>query len=264
MHLFMITSWNKIGINIGDLFLFLAFDPEDEKWHPIPPPPRTPFYIYNFYHRVISSSEVMTTEQCLWCPWRSLNKWDCNKQQFAQGLLECPDRPKLLIAVGHFSHINFDHERYHDQSEYLDLSPIKRSVARCHGLMNVWRYEEWAGNLRMSRATGTVPERVQSRVHTTEPTGPVPEPFHCDHIARWSARSGTTGRSGTGVNTGARLRSGTVPVPNVWCEHGLSEWNRLHKHLKGRSSLILSGRKHTRVNVSKHYFHVLHRSKKYL
>ena len=163
----------------------------------------------------------MTTEQCLWCPWRSLNKWDCNKQQFAQELLECPDRPKLLIAVGHFSHINFDHERYPDQSEYLDLSPIKRSVARCHELMNVWRYEEWAGNLRMSRATGTVPERVQSRVHTTEPTGPVPEPFHCDHIARWSARSGTTGRSGTGVNTGARLRSGTVPVPNVWCEHGL-------------------------------------------
>ena len=62
-------------------------------------------YIYKFYHRVISSSEVMTTEQCLWCPWRSLNKWDCNKQQFAQELLECPDRPKLLIAVGHFSHI---------------------------------------------------------------------------------------------------------------------------------------------------------------
>ena len=94
----------------------------------------------------------------------------------------------------------------------------KQSVEKCHEVMNVWRYEEWAGNLRMSRATGTVPERVQSRVHTTEPTGPVPEPFHCDHIARWSARSGTTGRSGTGVNTGARLRSGTVPVPNVWCE----------------------------------------------
>ena len=73
----------------------------------------------------------------------------------------------------------------------------------------------------MSRATGTVPERVQSRVHTTEPTGPVPEPFHCDHIARWSAHSGTTGRSGTGVNTGVRLRSGTVPVPKLWCEHGL-------------------------------------------
>ena len=46
-----------------------------------------------------------------------------------------------------------------------------------------------------------------------------PEPFHCDHIARWSARSGTTGRSGTG----ARLRSGTVPVPKLWCEHGLRE-----------------------------------------
>ena len=73
----------------------------------------------------------------------------------------------------------------------------------------------------MSRATATVPERVQSRVHTTEPIGPVPEPFHCDHIARWSARSGTTGRSGTGVNMGARLRSGTAPVPKLWCEHGL-------------------------------------------
>ena len=103
----------------------------------------------------------------------------------------------------------------------INLSPIKRSVARCHEVMNIWRYEEWAGNLLMLRATGTVPERVQSRVHTTEPTGPVPESFHCDHIARWSARSGTTGRSGIGVNTGARLRSGTVPVPKLWCEHGL-------------------------------------------
>ena len=72
----------------------------------------------------------------------------------------------------------------------INLSPIKRSVARCHEVMNVWRYEEWAGYLRMLRATGKVPERVQSRVHTTDPTGPVPEPFHCDHIARWSARSG--------------------------------------------------------------------------
>ena len=78
----------------------------------------------------------------------------------------------------------------------------------------------------MSRATGTVPERVQLRVHTTEPTGPVPEPFHCDHIARWSARSGTTGRSGTGVNTGARLRSGTVPVPKLWCEHDQTDRHR--------------------------------------
>ena len=133
--------------------------------------------------------------------------------------MECPDRPKLGQS-GIFR--IFDHEKYPDQSECLDLSPIKRSVARCHEVVNVWRYEEWAGNLRMSRATGTVPVRVQSRVHTTEPTGPVPEPFHCDHIARWSARSGTTGRSGTGVNTGARLRSGTVLVPKLWCEHGLS------------------------------------------
>ena len=131
-------------------------------------------------------------------------------------------------AVGHFC--IFDHERYPDQSEYLDLSPIKRSVARCHEVMNVWRYEEWAVNLRMSRATGTVPERVQSRVHTTEPTGPVPEPFHCDHNARWSARSGTTGRSGTGVNTGVRLRSGTVPVPKLWCEHGLLYYGLLNMY----------------------------------
>ena len=44
MHLFMITSWNKIGINIGDLFLFLVFHPGGEKWHSTPPPPtRTPF-----------------------------------------------------------------------------------------------------------------------------------------------------------------------------------------------------------------------------
>ena len=34
MHLFMITSWNKISINIGELFLFLAFDTDGEKWHP--------------------------------------------------------------------------------------------------------------------------------------------------------------------------------------------------------------------------------------
>ena len=33
-YLFMITSLNKIGINIGYLFLFLAFDPEGE----MPPP----------------------------------------------------------------------------------------------------------------------------------------------------------------------------------------------------------------------------------
>ena len=81
-------------------------------------------------------------------------------------------------------------------------------------VLNICHYDTCASESR--------PERVRLCVHTTEPTGPVPEPFHCDHIARWSARSGTTGRSGTGVNTGARLRSGTVPVPKLWCEHGLS------------------------------------------
>ena len=70
--------------------------------------------------------------------------------------------------------------------------------------------------------TGLVPERVQLTVHTTEPTGTVPEPFHCDHIARWSARSGTSGRSGTGLDTGNWNGSGTVLVSNLWCEHGLT------------------------------------------
>ena len=79
-----------------------------------------------------------------------------------------------------------------------------------------WESTNVTGNWNGS-GTGPV-ARSQHR----EPTGPVLEPFHCDHIARWSARSGTTGRSGTGVNTGARLGSGTVPVPKLWCEHGLS------------------------------------------
>ena len=47
-------------------------------------------------------------------------------------------------------------------------------------------------------------------------------PFHCDHIARWSARTGTSGRSGTGLNTGNWNGSGTVLVSNLWCEHGLT------------------------------------------
>ena len=137
-------------------------------------------------------------------------------------------RSSEVRAVGHFSHI-WSWEV--PQSIGVGLSGLVADQTICGKMpwsvvMNVWRYyEEWAGNLRMSQATGTVPERVQSRVHTTEPTGPVPEPFHCDHIARWSARSGTTGRSGTGVNTGARLRSGTVPVPKLWCEHGLTVSN---------------------------------------
>ena len=97
-------------------------------------------------------------------------------------------------------------------------TPVNRSIWTCRRSNDLI----YAANLQMSRATGTVPERVQSRVHTTEPTGPVPEPFHCDHIARWSTRSGTTGRSGTGLNTGDWNGSGTVPVPNLWCEHGLT------------------------------------------
>ena len=96
-------------------------------------------------------------------------------------------------------------------------TPVNRSIWTCRRSNDLI----YAANLQMSRATGTVPERVQSRVHTTEPTRPVPEPFHCDHIARWSARSGTTERSGTGLNTGDWNGSGTVPVPNLWCEHGL-------------------------------------------
>ena len=110
-------------------------------------------------------------------------------------------------------------------------TPINRSIQTYRrrqmicGKMPRTFGDEWAANLRISRATGTVPERVRLCVHTTEPTGPIPEPFHCDHIARWSARSGTTGRSGTGVNTGTRLHSGPVPVPNLWCEHhGRRSW----------------------------------------
>ena len=84
--------------------------------------------------------------------------------------------------------------------------------------------------------TGLVPERVQLTVHTTEPTGTVPEPFHCDHIARWSARSGTSGHSGTGLNTGNWNGSGTVLVSNLWCEHGLS--NSLYNYAQNQNKPI--------------------------
>ena len=76
--------------------------------------------------------------------------------------------------------------------------------------------------------SGTVPERVRLALWCERATGPVPEPFQLpvtfvdsQPILHISKRSSLHGRSGTGVNTGARLRSGTVPVPNVWCEHGL-------------------------------------------
>ena len=100
-------------------------------------------------------------------------------------------------------------------------------------VLNICHYDTWASESR--------PERVQLCVHTPGPTGPVREPFHCDHIARWSARSGTPGRSGTGVNTGARLRSGTVPVPKLWCEHGLIllKYVCLSVFANGRSQFFL-------------------------
>ncbi len=85
------------------------------------------------------------------------------------------------------------------------MSIFRRTNFQWKDVLLVFHYDTWASESR--------PERVRLCVHTTEPTGPVPEPFHCDHITRWSARSGTTGPSGTGVNTGARLRSGTVPEP---------------------------------------------------
>ena len=101
---------------------------------------------------------------------------------------------------------------------------IEASVTS-HALTHIMHVFAHAGT-RVREATsltGLVPERVQLTVHTTEPTGTVPEPFHCDHIARWSARSGTSGRSGTGLNTGNWNGSGTVLVSNLWCEHGLSQ-----------------------------------------
>ena len=56
-------------------------------------------------------------------------------------------------------------------------------------------------------------------------TGPVDRSHHRANrnrsTARWSARTGTSGRSGTNVNTGNWNGSGTVPVSNLWCEHGL-------------------------------------------
>ena len=113
-------------------------------------------------------------------------------------------------AVGHFC--IFDHERYPDQSEYLDLSPIKRSVARCHEVMNDWRYEEWAVYLRMSRATGTVPERVQSRVHTTEPTGPVPQRSHREVVGSFRNDRTQWNRCEHGRPVAFRNRSGPKAV----------------------------------------------------
>ena len=100
-----------------------------------------------------------------------------------------------------------------NQGIHQNMSIFRRTNFLWEDVLHVFHYDTWASESR--------PERVRLCVHTTEPSGPVPEPFHCDHIARWSARSGTTRRSGRGVNTGTRLRSGPVPVPKLWCEHGL-------------------------------------------
>ena len=97
---------------------------------------------------------------------------------------------------------------------------FRRTNTLCQYVLNICHYDTWANDSR--------PERVRLCVHTTKPTGPVPEPFHGDHIARWLTRSGTTGRSGTGVNTGARLRSGCVPVPKPCSHHSIrGRWARL-------------------------------------
>ena len=102
-------------------------------------------------------------------------------------------------------------------STYLNTSALRRQLSSPFWMLS-------SPVMLITSLTGLVPERVQLTVHTTKPTGTVPEPFHCDHIVRWSARSGTTGHSGTGLNTGNWNGSGTVPVSNLWCEHGLTVW----------------------------------------
>ena len=94
------------------------------------------------------------------------------------------------------------------------FTPLRRQLSSRFWMLS-------SPQMLITSLTGLVPERVQLTVHTTEPTGTVPEPFHCDHITTWSARTGTSGRSGTGLNTGNWNGSGMVPVPNLWCEHGL-------------------------------------------
>ena len=86
---------------------------------------------------------------------------------------------------------------------YKSMWIFRRTNTPWQDVLNICLYATWASESR--------PERVRLCVHTTEPTGPVLEPFHCDHIAKWSARSGKTGRSGTG---GTRA-PGCVPVPKL-------------------------------------------------
>ena len=88
-----------------------------------------------------------------------------------------------------------------NRRKHQSMSIFRRTNTLWQDVLHVFHYDTWASESRR--------ERVRLYVHTTEPTGPVSEPFHCDHIARWSAHSGTTGPSGTGANTGA----GCVPGP---------------------------------------------------
>ena len=70
-------------------------------------------------------------------------------------------------------------------------------------VMNVWRYyEEWVGNLRMSRATGTVPERVVARSHhraNRTRSGTVPLRSHRDVVG--SFRNDRTQWNSAGTST---------------------------------------------------------------
>ena len=86
-----------------------------------------------------------------------------------------------------------------------------------------WESRNVSGNWNGS-GTGPVARSHHRANRTRSRTVPLRS-----YRARWSARSGTTGRSEIGVNTGARLRSGTVPVPKLRCEHGLIPfiWNNM-------------------------------------
>ena len=124
---------------------------------------------------------------------------------------------------------------------HQSMSIFRRTNFLWKDVLHVFHYDTWASESR--------PERVRLCVHTTEPTGPVPEPFHCDHIARWSARSGTTRPSGTGVNTGTRLRSRTVPVPKLWCEHGLSVTTNVVTSVSCTQTNVVTSVSCTQTNV---------------
>ena len=94
------------------------------------------------------------------------------------------------------------------------MSIFRRTNFLWKDVLHVFHYNTWASESRPERVRATGMRPVV-RSHQSQP-----DPFR-NRSARWSARSGTTGPSGTGVNTGTRLCSGIVPVPKLWCEHGL-------------------------------------------